>query len=68
MSELIDTANYFVVVAKGGTVQVRYPPRRPITPREALSLAAWLVCMAEVVEPALAKGEFQRTLEAIQNS
>ena len=64
----IDTANHFMVVANGGSLAILNPPKRPVTPREALNLAAWLVSMAHAVEPDLSEQEFQRTLAAIQNA
>jgi hypothetical protein len=63
-----DTANHFMVVANGGTLAILNPPGRPITPREALNLAAWLIALARTVDPELSGKEFYQTVDAIQNT
>lgn len=63
MSTEIDVANYRLVTTKGKKVVVMVPPVEPMTKDEALSFAAWLVTMAHPQ-----KGEFEKYLDAVQNS
>lgn len=61
MSAEIDTANRFLVGARGDDLVIlRFA--RSVTKEEALNLAAWLVALAD------SKGEFPAILEAVQNT
>lgn len=42
----LDTCNRFLVAATGSHVLMMVPPREPMTPDEALTLAAWLFAVA----------------------
>lgn len=58
--EAIDTSNKFAVgVQVAGGIMIMLPPAGPISKKDALIFAAWLVTMADE------KGEFQRVLEAV---
>lgn len=43
----IDTLNKHAVARQGDKVTVLFPPTKPLTPNEALVLAAYLVLMSE---------------------
>jgi hypothetical protein len=45
--EAIDTTNKFLVGATAGSgrIQIMMPPRPPLSPEDALNLAAWLVAL-----------------------
>ncbi len=60
----IDTANRFVVGGGGRGVSILMPPRGPMTPDEALNLAAYLVVLAQHQ----ASHTFQDVLMAVQNT
>lgn len=47
MPKMIDPMNKFMVGARGNGIIISLPPRGPITPNDALLLAAWLVLIAE---------------------
>lgn len=50
MAENIDTTNrYFVGAHTGGRVMITLPPLAPMSPDEALTLAAWLVAVADPI-------------------
>lgn len=60
-----ETGNKYLIALKGDDLIFINPPMRGqvISKQDALLLAAWLVAMAEGEE-----GEFQRVLEAVQNT
>jgi hypothetical protein len=62
------SANDFAVSAGGGTIRIMNPPTRPITPREALNLAAWLLVLARSVDGSLTEKDFRLLAEQIENS
>lgn len=64
----VDTANHFLVGAQGETLVILNPPGRPITRREALNLAAWLVVLADVVQPDPDGKEFARLVAEIRKN
>lgn len=48
MSEKPDTLNKFMVAGQGDKVVImNFPPRRRLSREEALSLAAWIVALAD---------------------
>jgi hypothetical protein len=60
----IDTTNQFGVCASGnGSIGILVPPRGMLTKQQALTLAAWLVALADPLGE-----EFQNILEAVQNT
>lgn len=62
--EKIDTLNKFMVGAQGHDVVIANPPSGPMSADEALALAAWLACMAEIHT----ETKFEDVLNAVQNS
>lgn len=63
MSKEIDTTNRHVVGIQGDYIGMLIPPRGLMTTDEALTLAAWLVTLADY------RGErFKEILNAVQNS
>lgn len=58
----LDITNKFLVSGNMGKIIILAPPRQAITPDEALTLAGWLVALAE---PEVGDGEFQKRLDAI---
>lgn len=63
MSE-IHTENKFMVGGQGHNVVIANPPKAPLSADEALALAAWLVCMAEIHT----ETKFEDVLNAVQNA
>lgn len=62
MSDEIDTSNKYMVGMQGNGIAIMFPPRGPIHRDEALTLAAWLVALADH------GGQFGKILEAVQNT
>ena len=58
----MDIANKYIVAANQRGIVIMVPPRNPMTNTEALTLAAWLVALADTED------EFQSILEAVQNT
>lgn len=53
---------YFVGATVSGQVALQLPPRGPISKRQAIELAAWLITMAGDYDGA----QLQRALEVVQ--
>jgi len=66
--ETNNSANHFeVILVTPERIALLKPPKRPLSKREALNLAAWLVALADDRRGA-PDGEFARTLQSIRRS
>jgi hypothetical protein len=59
-----NVSNRFLVAVHGERVQLLNPPKRPITKKEALNLAAWLVALADP-KAGTGEGEFTALLAKV---
>lgn len=64
----METFNQFMVGLQGGKLAIMNKAKlmTGITPDEARNLAAWLVTLADVIDPT--EGAFDKILAAIQNT
>jgi hypothetical protein len=60
----LDTTNKYLVAANGKGIVIMNPPRGPIPADDALTLAAWIVAMAEH----MASLEFNDVRRAVENT
>ena len=63
LPDVIDTQNKYGVCIGADRIAVLLPPRGDMSKQEALTLAAWLVLMADPIGE-----QFERTLTAIANT
>lgn len=65
MNEEIDTTNKFLVGVLGDQVVLPKPVPPKLAAADALILAAWLVAMAQCIEP---ESNFTALLDAVNNT
>ena len=63
----LDTTNDQLVGVQGGTLVTILLPKARMTPAQAIRHAAWLVAMAEAVDPD-AHYAFEQTLDAVRGT
>lgn len=63
----IDTTNDHLVGIHNGKVSMMILPIAPMTVAAAIRLAAWIVCIADAIEPSAEK-RFNQILEAVRNT
>ncbi len=59
----IDTTNRHIVCMRADKIAIMMPPHGEMTKQDALTLAAWLVMLADPIGE-----QFERTLSAIANA
>lgn len=61
----IDTSNKYFVACVGDKLKLLRPPHDLLSKHDAMVLAAYLVCMAEVIDSG---PSFKEALSAVQNA
>jgi len=64
MADELNTMNKYGVAVTGGRIQMLMPPRGSFSKEDALTLAAWLVVLADDAPP----HKFMSIVEAVQNT